>query len=168
MPKAFIRQFHLTYPMLRDPGGQAKAKLGVTGFPEFFVLDRSGHVAALRARTRRPRLHAGHGAPAVWPSAHERARGPPLRPGWPLLAACGCAVGHRGPRASPRRRCPRTTELAMESKVMCQVCGVPLVLANSLEADRERAYMTTLVNRCDWCQPDRGRHGDPVRAGDPR
>ncbi len=46
--KAFIRQFHLTYPMLRDPGGQAKSKLGVTGFPESFVLDRSGHVAALQ------------------------------------------------------------------------------------------------------------------------
>jgi cytochrome c biogenesis protein CcmG, thiol:disulfide interchange protein DsbE len=45
--RAFIRQFHLTYPMLRDPGGQAKAKLGVTGFPESFVLDRTGRVAAL-------------------------------------------------------------------------------------------------------------------------
>jgi len=46
--RAFIRQFHLTYPELRDPSGQAKAKLGVTGFPESFVLDRSGHVAALQ------------------------------------------------------------------------------------------------------------------------
>jgi cytochrome c-type biogenesis protein CcmH len=45
--------------------------------------------------------------------------------------------------------CPRTTELALENKVMCQVCGVPLALANSLEADRERAFITTLVNRCE-------------------
>jgi cytochrome c biogenesis protein CcmG/thiol:disulfide interchange protein DsbE len=45
--RSFVRRFHLTYPMLRDPGGQAKAKLGVTGFPETFVLDRTGHVAAL-------------------------------------------------------------------------------------------------------------------------
>ena len=44
---SFIRQFHLSYPMLRDPGGQVKSKLGVTGFPETFVLDRSGRVAAL-------------------------------------------------------------------------------------------------------------------------
>ena len=44
---AFIAQFHLTYPMLRDPGGQVKSKLGVTGFPETFVLDRAGRVAAL-------------------------------------------------------------------------------------------------------------------------
>ena len=44
---SFIARFHLTYPMLRDPGGQVKGKLGVTGFPETFVLDRSGRVAAL-------------------------------------------------------------------------------------------------------------------------
>jgi cytochrome c-type biogenesis protein CcmH len=45
--------------------------------------------------------------------------------------------------------CPRTTELAMESKIMCQVCGVPLALANSLEADRERVLISKLVDRCD-------------------
>ena len=44
---SFIRRFQLTYPMLRDPAGQVKRKLGVTGFPETFVLDRSGRVAAL-------------------------------------------------------------------------------------------------------------------------
>lgn len=45
--QAFIRRFGLTYPMLRDPGGVAKGKLGVAGFPESFVIDRSGRVAAL-------------------------------------------------------------------------------------------------------------------------
>lgn len=45
--------------------------------------------------------------------------------------------------------CPRTTEVAMESKIMCQVCGVPLALANSLEADRERVLISRLVARCD-------------------
>ena len=44
---SFIHQLHLTYPMLRDPGGQAKSKFGVTGFPESFVIDRAGRVAAL-------------------------------------------------------------------------------------------------------------------------
>jgi cytochrome c biogenesis protein CcmG/thiol:disulfide interchange protein DsbE len=44
---SFIRRYHLTYPMLRDLDGQAKQKLGVTGFPESFVVDRSGRVAAL-------------------------------------------------------------------------------------------------------------------------
>jgi cytochrome c biogenesis protein CcmG, thiol:disulfide interchange protein DsbE len=44
---SFIRRYRLTYPMLRDPGGEAKQRFGVTGFPESFVLDRSGRVAAL-------------------------------------------------------------------------------------------------------------------------
>ena len=52
----------------------------------------------------------------------------------PALAAAGC---------------PRTTEVAMESKIMCQVCGVPLALANSLEADRERVLISHLVARCE-------------------
>lgn len=64
-----------------------------------------------------------------------------------LLAVCGALAGGVAPALAAT--CPRTTELAMESKVMCQVCGVPLALANSLEADRERAYITTLVKRCD-------------------
>jgi cytochrome c-type biogenesis protein CcmH len=45
--------------------------------------------------------------------------------------------------------CPRTTEVALESRIMCQLCGVPLALANSLEADRERALITQLVDRCE-------------------
>ena len=64
-----------------------------------------------------------------------------------LLAVCGALAGGVAPALAAT--CPRTSELAMESKVMCQVCGVPLALANSLEADRERAYITTLVKRCD-------------------
>jgi len=65
-----------------------------------------------------------------------------------LLAACGMLTGSATP-AVAAATCPRATELSMESKVMCQVCGVPLALANSLEADRERAFITTLVKRCD-------------------
>lgn len=75
-------------------------------------------------------------------------RGRAVRAGVALLAACGALWATAVP-AVTAATCPKTTELAMESKVMCQVCGVPLALANSLEADRERAYITTLVNRCD-------------------
>jgi cytochrome c-type biogenesis protein CcmH len=64
------------------------------------------------------------------------------------LAACAALWATATPAAAAAS-CPKTTELAMESKVMCQVCGVPLALANSLEADRERAFITKLVNRCD-------------------
>jgi cytochrome c-type biogenesis protein CcmH len=65
-----------------------------------------------------------------------------------LLAGCASLAGTAAP-ALATAGCPRTTELAMESRVMCQVCGVPLALANSLEADRERAFIAKLVNRCD-------------------
>lgn len=65
-----------------------------------------------------------------------------------VLAACATLLAQASP-ALAAVGCPRTTELAMESKVMCQVCGVPLLVANSLEADRERAFIKTLVNRCD-------------------
>jgi cytochrome c biogenesis protein CcmG, thiol:disulfide interchange protein DsbE len=45
--RSFVRQLHLTYPMLRDPSGVVKTSFGVTGFPESFVIDRSGRVAAI-------------------------------------------------------------------------------------------------------------------------
>jgi cytochrome c-type biogenesis protein CcmH/NrfF len=65
-----------------------------------------------------------------------------------LLAATALLCAHAAPVLAAAR-CPRTTELAMESKVMCQVCGVPLNVASSLEADRERAFIQQLVNRCE-------------------
>ena len=71
-----------------------------------------------------------------------------LRAALAVLASCGVLSAAAAP-AVAAATCPQTTELAMESKVMCQVCGVPLALANSLEADRERAFIATLVKRCD-------------------
>ena len=65
------------------------------------------------------------------------------------LVVLGAALSSAAAPAVAATRCPRTTELAMESKIMCQVCGVPLALANSLEADRERALISKLVDRCD-------------------
>lgn len=45
--RSFVRQLHLTYPMLRDPSGVVKTSFGVTGFPESFLIDPSGRVAAI-------------------------------------------------------------------------------------------------------------------------
>lgn len=44
----FIRTQRLTYPMLRDPDGSSEHAFGVTGYPETFVLDRRGRIAALQ------------------------------------------------------------------------------------------------------------------------
>jgi len=46
--RAFIRDFHITYPVLRDRDGQTQKPFGVRGFPETMVLDRRGRVAHVR------------------------------------------------------------------------------------------------------------------------
>jgi len=43
----FVRQFGVTYPLLRDTDGSAARRFGSTGYPETVVLDRRGRVAAL-------------------------------------------------------------------------------------------------------------------------
>ncbi len=44
----FAREYGLTYPMLRDPDGQALEELGAVVYPETFVVDRRGRIAAVR------------------------------------------------------------------------------------------------------------------------
>ncbi|HEX2016929.1 MAG TPA: TlpA disulfide reductase family protein [Solirubrobacteraceae bacterium] len=44
---AFMREFHLSYPSLRDVDGKLAQAYGTKALPETFVLDRSGRVAAL-------------------------------------------------------------------------------------------------------------------------
>ena len=45
---AFVRQQHITYPVLRDIGGNLVRSWGVNGVPETFVINRQGRVVALR------------------------------------------------------------------------------------------------------------------------
>jgi len=49
--RAFMRKFGLTYPMLHDGDGHSQERFGITGYPETFVIDRRGRVAALRRGT---------------------------------------------------------------------------------------------------------------------
>jgi cytochrome c-type biogenesis protein CcmH/NrfF len=75
-----------------------------------------------------------------------------VRPGARRLLLALAALALLYPQAAPALAaagCPKTTELAMESRVMCTVCGVPLAVASSLEANRERAFITQLVKRCE-------------------
>jgi cytochrome c biogenesis protein CcmG/thiol:disulfide interchange protein DsbE len=44
----FVRRFKLTYPSLRDRDGQFADKYGSRAFPETFVIDRRGKIAAQR------------------------------------------------------------------------------------------------------------------------
>ena len=42
----FIAKYDLTYPHLRDKDGSTLDDLGITGYPETFVIDRAGRIAA--------------------------------------------------------------------------------------------------------------------------
>jgi cytochrome c biogenesis protein CcmG, thiol:disulfide interchange protein DsbE len=44
----FVRQEHITYPVIRDVSGNFVRSFGTTGVPETFVIDRRGRIAALR------------------------------------------------------------------------------------------------------------------------
>jgi cytochrome c biogenesis protein CcmG, thiol:disulfide interchange protein DsbE len=46
--RRFVRDFRLTYPMLRDREGDSAADYGLTGYPESVVIDRRGRIAAVR------------------------------------------------------------------------------------------------------------------------
>jgi cytochrome c biogenesis protein CcmG, thiol:disulfide interchange protein DsbE len=45
--RAFIDEFGLTYPMLRDGPGELRDEFGILGLPETFVVDRRGRIAAV-------------------------------------------------------------------------------------------------------------------------
>jgi len=45
--RAFVEEYGLTYPMLRDGDGSTREQFGIVGFPETFVIDREGRIAAI-------------------------------------------------------------------------------------------------------------------------
>lgn len=46
--EAFMRQHHLNYPVVRDVNGNFVRAFGTTGVPETFVINRAGHIQAVR------------------------------------------------------------------------------------------------------------------------
>jgi cytochrome c biogenesis protein CcmG, thiol:disulfide interchange protein DsbE len=44
----FVRQNHITYPVVRDVSDSFVRAFGTTGVPETFVIDRQGRIAAIR------------------------------------------------------------------------------------------------------------------------
>jgi cytochrome c biogenesis protein CcmG, thiol:disulfide interchange protein DsbE len=45
--RAFVARYGLTYPMLRDGGGESVKEFGVIGYPETFAIDRRGRIVAV-------------------------------------------------------------------------------------------------------------------------
>jgi cytochrome c-type biogenesis protein CcmH len=50
--------------------------------------------------------------------------------------------------ATAAAACPRASLPDIEGQVMCLVCGVPLSLADSPQASRERDFINRLIDRC--------------------
>ena len=46
--REFVREYDLSYPMLRDRDGDVLGEYGVIAYPETFVLDRRGRIVASR------------------------------------------------------------------------------------------------------------------------
>jgi cytochrome c biogenesis protein CcmG, thiol:disulfide interchange protein DsbE len=46
--RAFVRDYELSYPMLHDGPGDLREPFGLLGYPETFVIDTRGRVAAVR------------------------------------------------------------------------------------------------------------------------
>ena len=44
----FIDEYGLTYPMLKDKDGEGVDRFGVVAYPETFVIDRQGRIAAVQ------------------------------------------------------------------------------------------------------------------------
>jgi cytochrome c biogenesis protein CcmG/thiol:disulfide interchange protein DsbE len=44
---SFVRQYRLTYPNVRDVGGEFSSTYGTDQLPESFVIDRDGHIVAI-------------------------------------------------------------------------------------------------------------------------
>jgi len=44
-PRRFASNYHLSFPIARDPGGAVASRFGTFKFPETYIIDRSGKVA---------------------------------------------------------------------------------------------------------------------------
>jgi len=45
---SYMRQYHLSFPVIRDVSGNFAHAFGVSGVPESFVINRAGEIQALR------------------------------------------------------------------------------------------------------------------------
>ena len=76
----------------------------------------------------------------------------------PLILALAFALAAR--RAAPARR---STISDVEDEVMCPICGTLLELADSPQAQREKAFIAKMIADGQEQGRDQGRAGRPVR-----
>jgi cytochrome c-type biogenesis protein CcmH len=66
-----------------------------------------------------------------------------------LIAVAILAPFTLGAGALAAAPCPRTSLPDVEKEVMCPVCGLPLNVSESPQADRERVFIRALIARCE-------------------
>ena len=135
--QSFVRRYHLTYPNLRDNNGTFARSYGTDQLPESFIINRQGRIVAISRGEIEARLPKESNRTCA--GAHEHTLTHAARRDHPYR----CAPSHRPPRtrAQPRAPPPRTSLPAIERQVMCVTCKIPLNVAQSPQADRERAYI---------------------------
>ena len=140
-----MRRYHLSYPNLRDGTGSFAGEYGTDQLPESFIVDRDGHVVTLQ-RGEISQQFVDRAIALARVAMSLRATPPPAaraaaaRRALASLLAVAPAAGARTARRA--RSLPQ-----IERQVMCVTCKIPLNVAESPQADRERAYIQSLIDR---------------------
>ena len=104
------REATSTFPSLRDRDREYGRELGVSGYPETFLIDRKGRIAAAAARPG----HRRSGSTSTCRRCSRRAREA-------RSLALVLVLGARGAAAEPQATLPD-----IEDEVMCVECGTAL------------------------------------------
>ena len=117
---------------------------GTDQLPESFVIDRQGSIVAI-SRGEIDQAFLDH-AIAL---AREHDEAPRSRSARALLRApLAPALAHAAPGARlARQPAPRTSLPIIERQVMCVTCKIPLNVAESPQAEREREYIQGLIDQ---------------------
>ena len=153
----FVRQEHITYPVLRDINGNLPRSFGTDRRPGD-VRDRPpGPDRRRPALPARRQLAPADLAAGSWLSACMRRAAVTrhallLTLSLALAPAAGAAVA------------PRASLTDIENDVMCVACHEPLAVAQSPQADAERSYIRTLIAQGQTKPQIETRARRPVRA----
>jgi cytochrome c biogenesis protein CcmG/thiol:disulfide interchange protein DsbE len=130
----FVKRFGLTFPSLRDPDAELARAYGTASYPETFVLDRRGRIAAKR-RGPVDREWLDRTLPPLL-GREGLMRAPVAALALLLLLALATTA---------QAATPRTTLPDVEDEVMCTQCGTALNIAEAPAADRQRAFIRELI-----------------------
>ena len=157
-------QAHL--PAAARPGRRTRLETSAScGYPETFVIDRQGRIAALAARPGRREFMREHGGAA--PEGARRARCC-----WRSLLALALRPRRRSRRTARR---PRSATSRTRSCARSAACRSD-VASEAPQAQRERAFIQRLIDQCKSKEQiktalvaefgDRGARRCPTTQGD--